>query len=86
MVASELVTNAIRHGGGLTAFHTELTDHGLRLAVGDPSPRPPVTRPRTGEPGRAGGYGWPLVRRLSAQVDVRTHPHGKTITAVLRLV
>ncbi|MCX5077419.1 ATP-binding protein [Streptomyces sp. NBC_00513] len=86
LVASELVTNAIRHGGGLTAFRTELIDHGLRLAVGDMSPHPPATRLRTGEPGQAGGYGWPLVQRLSEQVDVHTHTHGKTITAVLRLV
>ncbi|MGI5447841.1 ATP-binding protein [Streptomyces sp. CA-243310] len=86
LVASELVTNAIRHGGGLTAFRTELVDHGLRLAVGDTSPHPPATRIRTGEPGRAGGYGWPLVQRLSDHVDVHTHAHGKTITALLRLV
>ncbi|MER5779709.1 ATP-binding protein [Streptomyces sp. NPDC002039] len=86
LVASELVTNAIRHGGGLTAFHGELTDHGLRLSVADTSPHPPATRPRTGEPGQTGGYGWPLVQRLSERVDVHTHMHGKTITAVLRLL
>ncbi|MFJ5026393.1 ATP-binding protein [Streptomyces goshikiensis] len=83
LVTSELVTNAIRHGGGLTAFHAEITDDALFLSVADASPHPPL--PRTGTPDRPGGYGWPLVQRLADHVDVRSHGSGKTISAELRL-
>lgn len=37
LVTSELVTNAVRHGGGITGFAAELTDEGLRLTVMDAS-------------------------------------------------
>ncbi|MFF9011220.1 ATP-binding protein [Streptomyces goshikiensis] len=83
LVTSELVTNAIRHGGGLAAFHIEIADDALLLSVADASPHPPL--PRTGTPDRPGGYGWPLVQRLADHVDVRSHGSGKTISAELRL-
>ncbi|MGW2441858.1 ATP-binding protein [Streptomyces goshikiensis] len=83
LVTSELVTNAIRHGGGLAAFHIEITDDALLLSVADTNPDPPL--PRTGTPDRPGGYGWPLVQRLADRVDVRSHGGGKTISAELRL-
>ncbi|MGI5450975.1 ATP-binding protein [Streptomyces sp. CA-243310] len=83
LVTSELVTNAIRHGGGLTAFHTEIADDTLLLSVADANPHTP--QPRTGTPDRPGGYGWPLVKRLTQRVDIRTHLNGKTINAELRL-
>lgn len=83
LVTSELVTNAIRHGGGVTVFRAEAADGVLRLSVGDGSPLLPVSRTGTAE--RPGGYGWPLVQRLAERVDCRTGPGGKTVTAVLRL-
>ncbi|MFF3013874.1 ATP-binding protein [Streptomyces sp. NPDC057939] len=83
LVTSELVTNAIRHGGGLTTFHTEIVDGVLHLSVGDADPQPPV--PRTGSVERPGGYGWPLVHNLSESTRVERHPHGKTIATFLRL-
>nr|WP_249924634.1 hypothetical protein [Streptomyces californicus] len=42
LVTSELVTNAVRHGGGITGFAAELTDEGLRLTVMDASRELPV--------------------------------------------
>ncbi|MFF4321190.1 ATP-binding protein [Streptomyces sp. NPDC001568] len=85
LVASELVTNAIRHGGGITGFHAALDGDTLRLAVSDASPEHPAARSRT-ERGHPGGYGWPLVRRLADHVDITLLPGGgKTITAVQRL-
>ncbi|MFF2580882.1 ATP-binding protein [Streptomyces goshikiensis] len=83
LVTSELVTNAIRHGGGLAAFHIEIADDALLLSVADANPHAPVSR--TGTPDRPGGYGWPLVQRLADRVDVRSHGGGKTISAELRL-
>ncbi|MCY0963440.1 ATP-binding protein [Streptomyces sp. H27-H5] len=83
LVTSELVTNAIRHGGGLTAFHTEIADDTLLLSVADANPHAP--EPRTGTPDRPGGYGWPLIKRLTERVDIRSHLDGKTISAELRL-
>lgn len=51
LVTSELVTNAFRHGGGLTGFTAELTGEGLLLAVADASTDAPVASPtRRGQP------------------------------------
>ncbi|MFD7079319.1 ATP-binding protein [Streptomyces sp. NPDC059918] len=83
LVTSELVSNAIRHGGGVTAFRAGVADGLLYLSIGDASPLLPA--PRTGTVERPGGYGWPLVQRLAERVDCRTHPEGKTISTVLRL-
>ncbi|MFJ1901223.1 MULTISPECIES: ATP-binding protein [unclassified Streptomyces] len=88
LVTSELVTNAVRHGGGLTGFSAELTDEGLRLAVADASRELPVTGDTDADSsgvGRIGGYGWVLVRRLTKQVSVSVHPGGKSIVALISL-
>ncbi|MFF3215447.1 ATP-binding protein [Streptomyces sp. NPDC002886] len=83
LVTSELVTNAIRHGGGLTAFRTEITGEALRVDVSDTSPHTPTAR--AAAPEQPGGFGWPLIQRLAAHVDIHSHSRGKTITTVLRL-
>ncbi|MFD3325007.1 ATP-binding protein [Streptomyces sp. NPDC058701] len=83
LVTSELVTNAIRHGGGITAFHAEIADGALHLSVSDANPRTPV--PRTGSPDHPGGYGWPLVQRLTERIDISSHSGGKTINTTQRL-
>ncbi|MEU6676564.1 ATP-binding protein [Streptomyces sp. NPDC046925] len=86
LVTTELVTNAYRHGGGLTRFSAELTDEGLSIAVGDASTRTPVVPDDdVGGASRAGGYGWLLVRRLAARVSVTCHQTGKDITALVEL-
>lgn len=88
LVTSELVTNAHRHGGGLTHFTAEVDGDALRLCVGDASPVRPVSPPAPAVPAeipRIGGYGWQMVRRLAREVTVTTHSAGKTISAVLML-
>ncbi len=82
LVTSELVTNALRHGGGVSGFDVSLDGDAVRISVTDRSPVPPRTVPRDG-PGTPGGYGWPLIRRLSTAVTVTPAPGGKTITAVV---
>ncbi|MFD9418198.1 ATP-binding protein [Streptomyces goshikiensis] len=83
MVTTELFTNALRHGGGLTVFRVAITDGALHLSVGDASSRTPVAHPRTR--GRPGGYGWPLIQQLAEHVTITPLPDGKIINAVLRL-
>ncbi|MFJ6855199.1 ATP-binding protein [Streptomyces sp. NPDC091271] len=85
LVTSELVTNAVRHGGGLTGFTTEITDEGLLLTVSDASTLPPVTVERDPSAAPVGGYGWPLVHRLAKRVSVTYLPDGKHIVALVAL-
>ncbi|WP_327117494.1 ATP-binding protein [Streptomyces sp. NBC_01341] len=85
LVTSELVTNAFRHGGGLTGFTAELTDEGLLLAVADASPEVPVASPHPPRTAHVGGYGWPLVCRLAERVSITFHPGGKRIVALIAL-
>ncbi|MDQ0964057.1 anti-sigma regulatory factor (Ser/Thr protein kinase) [Streptomyces sp. B4I13] len=83
LVVSELVTNALRHGGGLAGFEAVAGPDGIRLAVRDHSDEVPsgVCGPAPPPSGRAtGGYGWPLVLRLAREVDIEKEPAGgKTI-------
>ncbi|WP_285541605.1 ATP-binding protein [Streptomyces lavendulae] len=83
LVTSELVTNAIRHGGGVVAFRAGVEDGILHLSVTDASPRLPTAR--TGTADQPGGYGWLLVQRLAERVECSPRPGGKTITMALRL-
>ncbi|MEU1087983.1 ATP-binding protein [Streptomyces sp. NPDC005576] len=85
LVTSELVTNAIRHGGGLTGFSARLSGEGLVLEVADASPDEPRTVAPTADTVRVGGYGWPLVRRLSTWVTITRQARGKKISALITL-
>ncbi|MBE4737426.1 MULTISPECIES: ATP-binding protein [Streptomyces] len=89
LVVSELVTNAVRHGGGLAGFDVALTPEGVRLAVRDHSAAVPVGLHGPGALPRAhegNGYGWPLINRLSSKVDVvRRASGGKTISVLVPL-
>ncbi|QFR02319.1 ATP-binding protein [Streptomyces phaeolivaceus] len=89
LVVSELVTNAVRHGGGIAGFDVALTSEGVRLSVRDYSAAVPVglhgpgVLPRVHE---GSGYGWPLINRLSSEVDVeRRASGGKTISVLVPL-
>jgi anti-sigma regulatory factor (Ser/Thr protein kinase) len=88
LVASELTTNAILHGGGVTDFRVDVVGRGVRVSVSDRSDRLPVA----GEPvdprrrQQIGGHGWPIVCRLARDVRVSELPAGgKCITAVVPL-
>ncbi|MFD4525758.1 ATP-binding protein [Streptomyces sp. NPDC058470] len=88
LVASELTTNAIRHGGGLTDFQVTLAGCEVLLSVSDRSEQLPLVVRGVDESGdlRVGGHGWPIVCRLARDVvvsDLRTG--GKRITAVVPL-
>ncbi|POX46101.1 ATP-binding protein [Streptomyces sp. Ru71] len=84
LVASELASNAILHGGGVTGFTVDLVAGGVRVSVCDRSRRLPVAAAPTDAEGRrrVGGRGWPIVCRLSRDVHVTDLPAGgKRITA-----
>ncbi|QHC28000.1 ATP-binding protein [Streptomyces sp. HF10] len=86
LVASELTTNAIVHGGGITGFDVDVDSAGVRVSVSDHSTELPVAR--TSPPGHAQchGRGWPIVCHLARDVRVSELPcGGKRITAVVPL-
>ncbi|MGW2490964.1 ATP-binding protein [Streptomyces sp. NPDC001606] len=88
LVTSELTTNAILHGGGITGFDVAVDSGGVRVSVSDRSEEVPVALTATDERGlaRPGGRGWPIVCRLSRDVRVAELPcGGKRVTAVVAL-
>lgn len=89
LVVSEVVTNAIRHGGGLAGFEVALLAEGVRLSVHDYSDAVPSaaygpgTLPQAHE---GSGYGWPLIIRLSREIHIeRRRAGGKTVTVLVPL-
>ncbi|MFJ3908255.1 ATP-binding protein [Streptomyces vinaceus] len=80
-VVGELVSNAIRHAGGVTAFDVRHLHDEVAVEVSDASPLlphaagTPVTVP--------GGFGWLLVNTMAARTEISVGPDGKTITAYL---
>jgi anti-sigma regulatory factor (Ser/Thr protein kinase) len=81
LVVSELINNANLHAGGVTRFHLSADRRTITVTVEDASPVAP--RYLGPDPTRPGGFGWPLVHRLSDEVVVDLRPDGKTIRAVL---
>ncbi|MFB7244076.1 ATP-binding protein [Streptomyces populi] len=82
LVVSELVTNVVRHARGrLCSLDLEDMGHGVGISVSDDDPDPP--RPRHLDLTGRGGFGWPLVRRLSSELTVLSRPDGKTVHAVV---
>lgn len=83
LVVSELVSNAVRHAGGVTAFRVRCLPDSVVVEVSDRStacPRPPGTPVAV-----PGGFGWLLVNRIADRTEIRPGHGGKTITAFLPL-
>ncbi|MEU2224922.1 ATP-binding protein [Streptomyces sp. NPDC012751] len=83
LVVSELVTNAIQHAGGVTGFALRAEEGRVTVTVDDASPSPPYRR--RSPVWAPGGFGWPMVLELSAQVRVEPGTRGKAVRAVLPL-
>ncbi|OKK17205.1 ATP-binding protein [Streptomyces sp. CB00455] len=83
LVVSELVTNALRHGGGICTLRLTAHPGAIEVAVDDADPRPP--RPRTPDlTGGTGGFGWHMVNDLALVTAVIRRPGGgKTVSALL---
>lgn len=85
LVVCELVTNAVRHGGGHYTLRLSAGPETVTAAVSDPNPDHPRERTPDLE-GGSGGFGWHLVRRLADRLTVTPGPGcGKTIRAELPL-
>ena len=83
LLLSELVANAVRHGGGVDRV-TLTADAGcVRIDVRDHEPgEPAVSR----DPGRESGWGLLIVDRLAAEWGVQHHPgDGKSVWLSLSL-
>ncbi len=77
------MTNALRHGGGRCTLDLTAHPDGIEVAVHDRSPRAPRMR-APDLTGRTGGFGWPMVNRLSRATAVnRRADGGKTVSALL---
>lgn len=89
LVTSELVTNAIQHGGGIAGFEATRTRAGMLLTVHDRDDRVPADGYGTGtlpSSHLGGGYGWPLIIRLARDITIsRRSGGGKTISALVPL-
>ncbi|WP_413760239.1 ATP-binding protein [Streptomyces sp. MMBL 11-3] len=88
LVATELTTNAMLHGGGVTGFEVALDDEVVRLSVSDNSQEFPAPKRDDGRRGTMGpgGHGWPIVCRLARDITIsELHTGGKRITAVVPL-
>ncbi|WP_328538242.1 ATP-binding protein [Streptomyces sp. NBC_00344] len=83
LLVSELVTNALRHAGGVTLMRLSAGRRTLEVAVADLSPVQPQDR-TPDLTGRTGGFGWPMVQRLARTVAVRAGADGgKVVLATL---
>ncbi|MER6075796.1 ATP-binding protein [Streptomyces sp. NPDC001817] len=72
-VVSELSTDALRHGGGRYTLELTFTAEAVNAAVSDLNPAP--SRERAPDlDGGAGGFGWPMVRRLTSKVTIAPRP------------
>jgi anti-sigma regulatory factor (Ser/Thr protein kinase) len=87
IVASELATNAIRHGGGSgrlrlwrehTRLHLQISDHGPGMADPTVGTKPP-------DPRATSGRGMWICRQLVPDLHIATGPRGTTVTAVINL-
>ena len=89
LIVSELISNAVRHGGGAgrlrvwatgSAIHCQVTDEGPGLPAAH---RAPPSQP---EPTATGGRGLWLVRQFADALSLETAPGGGAIvTATVNL-
>jgi len=84
IVAHELASNAVRHGGGSGQLRVWLLNDTVCCEVSDSGGglADPAAAGRERVPAEAlGGRGLWIIRQLSDTVTIRTGPHGSTITA-----
>lgn len=82
LLTSELVANAVRHGGGQIIVDLQLSAVELAVSVTDEGEGAPIMR--TTGPEVPGGHGVRLIERLSTRWGVESHrTGGKTVWFVL---
>jgi anti-sigma regulatory factor (Ser/Thr protein kinase) len=86
IVAGELVSNAVRHGGGRGRLRLSRVDGAVRCEVSDEGPgiaEPDTAGIRAPSVLATGGRGLFIVRRLSAALSIRNSRRGTTVTALV---
>ncbi len=85
LLASELVTNAVRYGSEPIELDVCCTAEAdaVKVTVSDANPAPPVLRP--GLPDAPGGRGLHLLSALSESWGLAHHDAGKSVWFTLRL-
>ncbi|NAZ86255.1 ATP-binding protein [Kineococcus indalonis] len=81
LLTAELTANAVLHGRPPVRLEVEGTAEGVRVAVLDADPSPPVRR--SVGPEATGGRGVALVDLLSSDWGVEQRPAGKTVWFVV---
>ncbi|WP_223774484.1 ATP-binding protein [Streptomyces sp. 135] len=87
LVATELVTNALLHAGGLDEFQLDVSERHIHLTAVDSSTELP-TRQRSlasFDAAVSGGFGWPLICHLAEDTEIRLSGAGKAISVRLPL-
>jgi anti-sigma regulatory factor (Ser/Thr protein kinase) len=79
LAASELVTNAVIHAGGIVELMLRQMPDRLRLEVADTGDQGEVRR--IAEDDATGGRGLLILDALAREWGVREHPHGKAVWA-----
>ena len=77
LLASELVTNAVRHANGDVALSLQLDNDRMRVSVSDSSDELPVMGDL--ETARDGGWGLHIVDRLAASWGLEADSDGKMV-------
>jgi anti-sigma regulatory factor (Ser/Thr protein kinase) len=87
LIAHELATNAVRHGGGRGRLRMWVNEEGLRCRVTDEGPGLPALAPlaERPDPGSPGGRGMWLVTMFADEVVVNRDGGGGDITAIVKL-
>jgi len=88
LIANELATNVIRHGGGIGEMALWHEDHWLVCRISDHGPGmadPERAGVVTSAPDAVTGRGLWLVRRLGHEVEVASGPWGTTVTVAMAL-
>lgn len=83
LAVNELITNAVRHGGGRGRLRMWRGNHGVVCEVSDNGSgicaEQLASRERRPAPGTAGGWGLWLAGQLSDEMVLRTGPAGTTV-------
>ena len=86
IVAGELVSNAVRHGGGRGRLRLSRVDGAVACEVSDEGPgipEPESAGTRTPSVLAVGGRGLFIVRRLASSLTIRNTGRGTTVTALV---